>query len=54
MNNIPYMYPNNFEQCILNELKRLNETLKEIETQLRNNNSKENNYLQKDNTYHMI
>lgn len=51
MNNLPYLYPNQYEQCIINELKRLNDTLKEIEKKL---SLKENDYLHKDNTYHMI
>ena len=55
MNQFSYIYPNNFESCLLNELKKMNEILKEINKNLEEKKKNpEMDYLQKDNTYHMI
>ena len=54
MNNFPYMYPNSFEECILMELRKLNDTLKEIEKKLDNHQKNETDYLHKDNSYHIL
>ena len=54
MNNFIYPSPN-FQQLLLEELKKLNNTLLKIEKKISNNSvKKENNYLEKDDNYYMI
>lgn len=54
MNNFIYPTPN-IQQLIIEELKKINNTLTKIEKSLSINNvKKENNYLEKDDNYYMI
>ena len=54
MNNFIYPTPN-IQQLIIDELKKMNNTLTKIEKKLSpDNTKKENNYLEKDDNYYMI
>lgn len=52
--NIPYIPINIINQNIYEELKKLNYNLEKIQTLLDNNKQKENNYLKKEDSYHII
>ena len=52
--NIPYIPINIINQNIYEELKKLNYNLEKIQKLLETNKSNENNYLKKEETYHMI
>ena len=55
MNNYIYPLPNNYQQIILSELKRINDTLEKIERIInKKDNKDEKNYLEKDDNYYMI
>ena len=56
MNNFQYPFPQvNSNQIIIEELLKINETLKRIENKLNNNNNnKQNKYLEKDDNYHLV
>jgi hypothetical protein len=55
MNNYIYPIPKNFQQVVIEELKKVNETLYNIEKQIpKEKKKKEKNYLEKDDNYHMI
>ena len=54
MNNFIYPTPN-IQQLIIDELKKINNTLTKIEKKISVNNvNKENNYLENDDNYYMI
>lgn len=52
--NIPYIPINIINQNIYEELKKINYNLEKIQTLLDNNKQKENNYLKKEDSYHII
>lgn len=54
MNNFIYPTPT-YQQLLLEELKKINNTLLRIEKNITNNNvKKDNKYLEKDDNYYMI
>ncbi len=54
MNNFIYPPQNNYYQIIIEELRRINDTLKKIDNKLNETHKKENKYLEKDDNYYMI
>ncbi len=54
MNNLPYPFPQDLNNIIIQELKNINDTLKKIEYIISKNNKTENKYLEKDDNYYMI
>ena len=52
--NIPYIPINIMNQNIYEELKKLNYNLEKLQKTLDNNKQKENNYLKKEDSYHII
>lgn len=52
--NIPYIPINIINQNIYEELKKLNYNLEKLQKTLDNNKQKENNYLKKEDSYHII
>lgn len=55
MNNYIYPIPNNYFKIIIDELKKINETLSRIENKTKEQTiKKETNYLEKDDNYYMI
>ncbi len=55
MNNYIYPIPNNYLRIIMDELKKINETLNRIEKEMNEQTiKKEKKYLEKDDNYYMI
>lgn len=56
MNNIPYLYqqPENNYYLLINELKKINETLKQIEEKINQKSSINKSYLEKDDNYYIV
>lgn len=52
MNNYPYFMQQDLTPIIIDELKKINETLRKIEKKL--DKEKINNYLEKDDNYYII
>ena len=55
MNNYIYPIPKNSQQVIIEELKKINDTLIKIEKKInKKDNTKTSDYLENDNNYYMI